>query len=90
MTYRGLAIGGPLDGQYVEHTSNLLRIPQKGEVVLRSDGTRAAYQPNLWFNYLFCTRYWVPHKDGQSAKPITEVLDVLDRVYVESRKESDQ
>ncbi len=84
LTYRGLVVGGPLDGSYVEHTSNMYRHPTPdGEVIYRGDGSVAAHQPNLFFPYIFCTRYWVPYDERKGVQPITEVLDILDKVYIQ-------
>lgn len=86
--YRGLVIGGPLDGQMLEHSSNMYRIerePGTWEVVYRIDGTRAAVQPHQYYQYLFNTRYWMPYTYGQGARPITDVLDVLDATYIAAK-----
>lgn len=85
MIYRGLCIGGPLDGEYAECERNMLRIPQDGEIVTLADGSRAPYQPNLSFNYVYVARYWWPY-DARSGIPgLTTILDRIDRSYAEAR-----
>ena len=86
--YRGLVVGGPRDGEILEHDSNLFRIenpPGSYEVVYRMDGTPAAMQPNRYFQYLFDTRYWVPYRYGQAIQPITAVLERLEANYMSTR-----
>lgn len=83
MKYRGLVIGGELAGQYMEHDANMLRIPKHGEIITRSDGTRAAYQPHLYDSYIFVTRYWWPYDVRKGIPSLTEILDTLDRSYVQ-------
>lgn len=89
MMNRGLCVGGPLDGEYAEHASNMLRIPQVGEVLYRADGTPAAYQPNLFYSYVFVSRYWIPYDIRQGVRPITDVLEILERCYILSRRGAD-
>lgn len=81
---KGLCIGGPLDGEYAEHASNMLKVPQTGETVYRADGTQAAYQPNLWYRYVFVTRYWMPYDERSGVRAITHALDILDRSYAKT------
>jgi hypothetical protein len=84
---RGLCVGGPLDGEYAEHTSNMMRIPQLGEVMYRADRvTPAEYQPNLFYSYVFVSRYWIPYDIRQGVRPITDVLEILERCYVNERR----
>lgn len=82
MNYYGLAIGGPLDGQYVTSQSNVLRIPNPhGEVLLLPDGSRAGHQPHLFHTYIFVTRYWWPYENGKPIPGLTTVLEHLERSY---------
>lgn len=75
-----------MDGEILEHDSNMFRIEQENyEVVYRMDGTPAAMQPNRYFQYLFDTRYWVPYTYGKPIQPITAVLERLEANYMSTR-----
>jgi hypothetical protein len=82
---KGLVVGGPLDGQIKEHTSNLMLVPCEGETVYRADGTEAAYQPNKTFRYVFVGRYWTPYNGG-SVPAITVPLEVLEAYYMKGKE----
>jgi hypothetical protein len=89
-SYSGLVVGGPLDGQYVEHTSNMYRLPQEGETIYRADGTEAHYQPNKWFTYLFISRYWVPYDVKKGARSLNSILDEMDALYAATKGKRDE
>jgi hypothetical protein len=85
--YRGLVIGGPLDGQYLSHTNNVYRIPNPdGQIAYLPDGRKAMHQPNLHYTYIFLTRYWWPMQDGKPIPGLTTVLEVLEKAYHEQRR----
>jgi hypothetical protein len=88
MKLRGLCVGGILDGQYITHDSNMLRIPNKNWTPrLREDGSEAGYQPDKYHTYVFVTRYWWPYEHGKAIPGLTTILEKLEESYHACHKE---
>lgn len=87
--YKGLVIGGELDGQILEHHDNMYRIerePGTWKVLYRPNGTPSLMQPHKYIQYLFVSRYWLPYDTREGARPITDALETLERVYIEAKQ----